>query len=168
MPQQRPVTFIGFLGELLSTLGAWLRGQAQVALCMFALYAAGFAYLDLPFWGLLAFLGGLLHFIPVIGAVLSLILPVVVSLIARGGQRQLLGLLVVFVVAQVLESFVLTPVILGARLRLRPALVFLALLAGGMLFGLLGALFAVPAVAAAVLFWRLLQRSTPQEPPPPS
>ena len=58
----------------------------------------------------------------------------------------------IFVVVQVLEGYVLTPKILGGRLNLHPMAVFLGLLAGGKLFGLLGVILAIPSIAIGKVF----------------
>jgi predicted PurR-regulated permease PerM len=146
------------LAEVARALGAWIRGQLKVALWMIVLYAAGFALIGVPFWPVIAIVCGSLHVVPMVGAVLGLLIPVGATLVAGGGGYKILAIVGVFVCAQALESFYLTPRILGSHLRLRPVVVFFALFAGGLLFGFLGAVFAVPAVAIAVLIWRLHYR----------
>lgn len=155
MPER---TILGFLAEILRTLARFVRGQVLIASWMTLIYAAGFFLLDVPLWPLIALVCGMLHLVPVIGAVLGLLVPVGVSLIAGRSAAQILGIIGVFAFTQALESFYLTPRILGTELRLKPVVVFLALMAGGLLFGFFGALFAVPAVAVAMLAWRIFYR----------
>ena len=69
-----------------------------------------------------------------------------------GGLWKLLGLVGVFVAVQSAEGYFLTPRILGSRLSLHPMAVFLGLLIGGKLFGLLGVILAVPTIAVAKVF----------------
>ena len=150
---------LGYLNAVFGLLASYIRGQFLVALWMMLLYAAGFALLGVPLWPLLALVCGSLHVVPMIGAVLGLLIPVGVAMIAGGSSYQILGIIAVFALAQGIEGFYLTPRILGSHLRVRPFLVFLALLIGGSLFGVLGALVAVPAVAIAMFTWRFLNRS---------
>ena len=158
MPGTNGRSFLEFLGELLRLLKDWVGGQLLIAFCMTVLYGAGFAALDVPLWALLAPLCGFFHLVPIVGGVFALLLPVTAVLIAGGGATKILWIIGVYVFVQALESFYLTPRILGSRLSLRPAVVFLALLAGSLMFGFLGALVAVPAVAAATMVWRIFQR----------
>ncbi len=149
---------LDFLVELLRLLKAWVGGQLLIAFCLTVLYGAGFAALDVPLWLLLAPVCGLFHLVPIIGGVFGLLIPVAAVLIAGGGATKILWIVGVYIAIQTFESFYLTPKILGSRLSLRPAVVFLALLLGSLMFGFLGALVAVPAVAAATLAWKIFQR----------
>lgn len=144
----------GFLKQSLRLFAAYVHGQLVIAFWMAVVYAAGYALVGVPWWALVAAVCGALHLVPILGAALGLVLPVVVSLAAGGGTNQILAILAVFVAAQAIEGFYLTPKILGSHLRMRRVLVFVALVAGSLLFGFLGAVFAVPAVAVAVLAWR--------------
>jgi predicted PurR-regulated permease PerM len=68
-----------------------------------------------------------------------------------------LWVLLVFLVGHVMESWVLTPRIVGRRIGLHPLVVIFAVLAGGELFGFLGVLLALPVAAAAKVFLRHLR-----------
>lgn len=128
-------------------------------LIMMALYAVGFELVKVPLWGLAAFLCGLFHLVPMMGAVLAVLIPVAFALIGGGGFGQILQIIGVFVVAQLLETFYLTPKILGRELRLSPLLVFVSVLIGGMTLGVVGALLAPPVVAIGLLIWRATHRA---------
>jgi predicted PurR-regulated permease PerM len=151
------------LSEIFRTLRSYVRGQLLVALWMIVLYAVGFALLNVPGWPFVAIICGSLHVVPTLGAALGLLIPVTVSLIAGRGLHQILGIIGVFVGAQLLETFYLTPKVVGSHVRIRPLVVFLALLAGGLLFGFIGALVAVPAVAVAMVIWRAFHRTEPPD-----
>jgi len=140
--------------EILRTLGAYVAGQFKVALILSLIYAAGFAICRVPFWGLVAFVCGFLNFIPFIGSLIGLGLALFVSWINSSDVYRLSGVLAVWVVAQGLEGFWITPRILGRRLQLRPIVIFLAILAGGLLFGPFGVLLAAPVAAVTMVVWR--------------
>ena len=76
----------------------------------------------------------------------------------RRWVRRIGGILGVFVVVQSIEGYFLTPRILGRRLSLHPMAVFLGLLIGGKLFGLLGIILAVPTIAIAKVFLKFLRQ----------
>lgn len=155
-PDRDGKELLRLLADVFRVFISYVRGQLLVAVCLIVVYAAGFALLEVPLWLLLALVCGAFHLVPMFGAVLGLLIPVTAVLVAGGGLNRVLAVVGVFVFAQALEGFYLTPRILGAHLRLSPLVVFLALLAGGMLFGFLGMLLAAPAAAIALLLWRVL------------
>ncbi len=102
---------------------------------------------------LLVFLGS---FIPVIGAVVTGVVAVVIALVAKGFVPAVIMLLVVLAVQQI-ESHVLQPFIMGKAVSVHPLAVVLGVTAGGFMFGIPGALFAVPLMAVlntSVLYLR--------------
>ncbi|MFC4902190.1 AI-2E family transporter [Kocuria oceani] len=93
--------------------------------------------------GILVFLGS---FIPIVGAVLTGAVAVLVALVANGFGTALAMLAFVLLVQQI-ESNVLQPLVMGRAVSLHPLAVFLAVASGTILFGIAGALFAVPVMA---------------------
>jgi predicted PurR-regulated permease PerM len=91
----------------------------------------------------LVFLGA---FIPLVGAVIAGFLAVVVALLAKGFVYALITLALVIAVQQ-LEGHVLQPLVMGRAVSIHPLAVVLAIAAGGVLAGIVGALLAVPTVA---------------------
>jgi len=142
------------LFDVLRTLRSYVRGQVLVSVIMVAVYAGGFVWAQVPLWFLAALICGFSHLIPVVGAYLALTFPILFVVIAGGDFGQVLRVLAVFGGGQLLENLYLSPKILGRELRLSPFLVFFAVLAGGLAFGVLGALLAPPAAAVAMLLWR--------------
>ncbi|WP_421083577.1 AI-2E family transporter [Rothia nasimurium] len=93
--------------------------------------------------GVLVFLGS---FIPVVGALLTGAIAVLLALVANGLVNALIMLAMVLIVQQI-ESNILQPLVMGKAVALHPLAVVVAVLAGSMLFGIIGALFAVPVLA---------------------
>ncbi|MCQ9385911.1 AI-2E family transporter [Brevibacterium sp. 50QC2O2] len=91
----------------------------------------------------LVFLGS---FIPIVGAVVTGFVAVVVALVSKGIVSAVIMLIVVLAVQQI-EGHVLQPFVMGKAVSVHPLAVVLAVSAGGFMFGILGALFAVPLVA---------------------
>jgi predicted PurR-regulated permease PerM len=140
--------------EIAHTLGFYAKGQAAIAGILMLVYSAGYALAGVPYWLAVGILSGALHMIPVAGALIALALPALAVLASGASPYRLLGALAVYLIAQGLEGFYLTPRMLGSRLRLPPVAVFVAVLAGGALFGFLGLLLAVPVLAVAAVVWR--------------
>jgi predicted PurR-regulated permease PerM len=133
-------------------LQAYVRGQLLIAMLMGVLYAIGFVLLKIPAGAGIAILAGFLNVIPYIGTLFGLILAAGFTMAAGGGFWRVAGVIGVFVAVQIIEGYFLTPRILGGRMRLHPMVVFLGMLIGGKLFGFLGIILAVPAIAVAKVF----------------
>ena len=137
-------------------LAAFLRGQIVVMIALGTIYAVGLQLVGLKLGLLIGMVAGLISFIPYLGATTGVVLAVVAALVqAQGFDLQLLLLVgVVFVVGQMLESYVLTPRIVGDKIGLHPMAVIFAIMAGGQLFGFLGMLIALPVAAVANVLLR--------------
>ncbi|WP_237205926.1 AI-2E family transporter [Rothia nasimurium] len=93
--------------------------------------------------GVLVFLGS---FIPVVGALLTGVIAVLLALVANGLVNALIMLAMVLIVQQI-ESNILQPLVMGKAVALHPLAVVIVVVAGSMLYGIVGALFAVPVLA---------------------
>ncbi|MEU7294098.1 AI-2E family transporter [Streptomyces exfoliatus] len=130
------------------TLTAYVRGTVLVALIDAVFIGLGLYFLDVPMAVPLAVFIFLFAFIPLVGAVISGALAVVVALVTNGLFTALMVLVVVLAVQQI-EGHVLQPFILGRAVRVHPLAVVLAVAAGGLTAGIGGAVVAVPLVAVA-------------------
>ncbi|OEJ33522.1 AI-2E family transporter [Streptomyces subrutilus] len=128
------------------TLTAYVRGTVLVALIDATFIGLGIYFLDVPMAVPLAVFIFLFAFIPLVGAVVSGALAVVVALVTQGVFSALMVLLVVLAVQQI-EGHVLQPFILGRAVRVHPLAVVLSVAAGGLIAGIGGAVVAVPLVA---------------------
>lgn len=128
------------------TLTAYVRGTVVVALIDAIFIGLGIWFLKVPMAVPLAVFIFLFAFIPLVGAVISGALAVVVALVTEGVFTALMVLVVVLAVQQI-EGHVLQPFILGRAVRVHPLAVVLSVAAGGMIAGIGGAVVAVPLVA---------------------
>lgn len=135
--------------ESSDVLGAFLRGQFLVMLALGVMYGIGLWAVGLDLGILIGIIAGLLTFVPYLGPASGIILGVIAALVQYGDWRYVAGVLAVFGVGQVVESYWLTPKLVGDRIGLHPVAVIFAVLAGSQLFGFLGMLLALP-VAAVV------------------
>ena len=138
-------------------LESYVRGQLLIGIIMAVFYAIGFGLLGVPAWAGIAALAGLLNAIPYVGTLLGIILACGFTLADGGGLWNIGAIIGVFIAVQSIEGYILTPRILGGRLNLHPMAVFLGLLIGGKLFGLLGVILAIPAIAIAKVFFKFLR-----------
>ncbi|MGY0492075.1 AI-2E family transporter [Streptomyces sp. WG-D5] len=128
------------------TLTAYVRGTVIVALIDAIFIGLGIFFLGVPMAVPLAVFIFLFAFIPLVGAVVSGALAVVVALVTQGVFVAVMTLVVVLAVQQI-EGHILQPFILGRAVRVHPLAVVLAVAAGGMVSGIGGAVVAVPLVA---------------------
>ncbi len=130
----------------LVTLSAYVRTQILVALVDGVGIGIGSAFfvpsLALPI-GILVFVGS---FVPIIGAIMTGAVAVVVVLVAEGWVAALIMLGIVLLVQQA-ESHILQPLLMGHAVSLHPVAVVLVVAAGSLAAGIVGALFAVPLAA---------------------
>lgn len=138
------------------TVGAFFRGQLLIALVDAVAIGIGLALLRVPLalpLAVVVFFGGLF---PIVGAVTAGALAVLVAL-AHGGVGLGLVVLALIVGVQQLEGNVLEPLILSHVVKLHPLIVVLAVTAGAVTFGVLGAFLAVPVVAVTGHVLRILR-----------
>ena len=129
-------------------LGGYIRGTALIALIDAVLIGIGIWLLGVPLafpLAVLIFLGG---FVPFVGATISGLVAVLVAFADQGWEIALVTLGIVLGV-QFLEGNFLQPIIQSRTVDLHPAIVLLAVAAGGSLFGIIGAYLAVPVTAVA-------------------
>lgn len=138
------------LGDIDSVLSEFLRGQLSVMVLLAAYYSIGLWLGGLNFALPVGILTGLLVFIPYVGFGSGLVLALMAALLQGDGGSALLAVAVVYALGQVLESFLLTPYLVGERIGLHPLAVIFALMAFGQLFGFVGVLVGLP-VSAALL-----------------
>ena len=140
--------------ESSEVLGAFLRGQFLVMIILGVMYGVGLWGVGLDLGILIGIIAGLLTFVPYLGPASGIILGCIAALVQYGDWQHLTGVLIVFGIGQVIESYWLTPKLVGDRIGLHPAAVIFAVLAGGQLFGFLGMLLALPVAAVANVLLR--------------
>ena len=152
----RPIepTFMKLARESDAVLGNFMRGQISVMLVLGMIYALGLWLVGVEFGFLIGFIAGLVSFVPYLGAFVGISAALVAALV-QGMDPMHLGLVVaVFMVGQTLESFFLTPWLVGDSIGLHPVAVIFSIMAGGQLFGFLGVLLALPVTAVVMVLLR--------------
>lgn len=167
-----------FLSHRLNhTIGGYFRGQLAVAVIVGAMVSVGLAILDLPFWLLVGMIAGLFNMVPLIGPWVGAIPGVAIALTTRDTTTAL-WVVAIMTIAQQIDNHFISPLVMQRTTSLHPAVVMLALLAGGSLGGFFGLLLAVPLTATIKVLvayvWRIYVLQQPfeevralAEPPPP-
>ena len=140
--------------ESSEVLGGFLRGQFLVMVILGVMYGLGLWAVGLDLGILIGIIAGLLTFVPYLGPTSGVVLGVLAALMQYGDWKHVAGVLAVFGVGQIIESYWLTPKLVGDRIGLHPVAVIFAVLAGGQLFGFLGMLLALPMAAVVNVLLR--------------
>lgn len=137
-------------------LGAFMKGQLLVMLCLGVVYAVGLALIGLDLALILGMLAGAASIVPYMGFVVGIAASLVAAAMQFGDGFYLLMVVLVFGVGQALEGMVLTPLLVGDKIGLHPVAVIFAIMAGGQLFGFTGVLLALPVAAVIMVLLRHL------------
>jgi predicted PurR-regulated permease PerM len=127
-------------------IGGFFRGQLLVALIVGVMCSAGLAIIGLRFWFLVGMIAGLFNIIPLVGPWIGGIPGVVIAL-TTGSPVKAMLVVAIMAGAQQIDNHFITPQVMQRAVRLHPAAVILALVAGGTLGGFFGLLLAVPTAA---------------------
>ena len=160
-------------GLVLRVFGQWLRGQVFLGITVGVATFVGLLLLSStvdPVFGrfaiLLSVVAGVLELLPIIGPIIEAIPAVLLALTA--GIDAAIAALVLYTVIQQLENNLLVPKIQGDAVELHPSAVMFALVVGGAIAGLLGAILALPVTAAARDVFRYLFHRLNEPPATPA
>jgi predicted PurR-regulated permease PerM len=156
LPRAVEPTVSRLAGQADDVLGAFLRGQLSVMLALGTMYSVGLMMVGIDLGLLIGMVAGLISFIPYLGAIVGVGAAVVAALVQYGDLWHVALVLAVFGIGQSVESFLLTPWLVGDKIGLHPVAVIFAIMAGGQLFGFFGVLLALPVAAVAMVVLRYL------------
>ena len=139
--------------ESREALGGWLAGMTLSAVAVFLTTWAGLALLKVPLALLCALVCGLLTFVPTIGPTLGTLLPMGVALLLVSPGK-MVQVLILRLILQNLEAFLLTPLLLSRTVNLLPTVALVSQLCLGVLLGLPGVLLALPLVVVLQVLGR--------------
>ena len=162
LPRNIEPTVVRLTRDCDEALGGFLRGQLLVMLSLGVIYALGLWLVGLNNGIAIGMIAGLVSFVPYLGAITGVLLAGVTAIIQNFEFWFLFSIAVVFTVGQLIESFLLTPNLVGDRIGMHPVLVVFTVLAGGQLFGFIGVLLALPVAAAGTVLVRFFYRGYKQ------
>lgn len=137
-------------------ISGYLRGQSLVCLALGSFYSLGLWLVGLKLGLLVGFLAGIISFIPYVGSISGFLIAIILVVTQYGTLPKIVAVVAVFAVGQFLEGNFLTPKLVGENIGLHPVWVMFALLAGGVLLGLLGMIIAVPVAACIGVLLRYM------------
>ena len=144
-PRERRPAVAAASREIVGKVSAWLGGQLMLGAIIGITSAIGLWLLGIPFFYVLALIAGVGEMIPIIGPILSAIPAVAVA--ATVSYQKALFVILFFVIQQQFENHVLVPKVMERQVGVSAVTVVVALLIGGNLLGIVGAILAVPTAA---------------------
>lgn len=136
--------------EMKHRMGFWLRGQLILSVIIFFLTFIGLSILGIKYALILALVAGIFEIVPFIGPLLSAI-PAIFFGFTQGTTEGILVAILYLVVQQV-ENNIIVPKVMGKSTGMNPLVVMLSILAGAQLYGIVGALLAVPVATALSVY----------------
>lgn len=134
--------------EINAAIGGFAKGQSLVCLTVGLYYCFALTLAGLDFSFVVGVVIGVAAFIPYVGALLGFMLSMGIALSQFPDWVSVSMIAGIFLVGQILEAYLFVPYFVGDRIGLHPVWVIFALLAGGVLYGFIGILFALPVAAA--------------------
>ena len=147
IPEEKKKNTVEILNKISKVAFRYLWGRAQVMILLAIMYYITFMIFDLPYAGLLIIFGTLITIIPYFGPFVSGLLPIVVSFIFFESLHKVLLFTMIIIIVQLIESYVLEPLIIGKEVKLNPLVVIIAVVAGGAVWGIAGMVLFVPLFA---------------------
>jgi predicted PurR-regulated permease PerM len=154
VPRDKSQRMIEVMEATSYTLQHWLLGQGITMVTVGMLTAVGLWIIGVPLAPLLGVIAGLLEFIPFIGPIAAAVPGVLIAL--TQGWNMALYAVIVYLIVQQSESHIIIPLIQREVVELPPALIILAVIAMGLVFGFLGALVATPLTAVVMVWIKML------------
>ncbi|MDA5193027.1 AI-2E family transporter [Govanella unica] len=150
------------VAEVDHILSGFLRGQAWVCVTVAIVYASGLMLSGLEYGLVIGIFAGFMKYLPYIGTAIALVLAGMTGVAQEGATLALFGgVAATFIVAEGIESSILTPRLVGERVDVPPAMVIFAVLMGGKLLGVLGVFLGVPIFAILRLIVREVMAPDP-------
>jgi predicted PurR-regulated permease PerM len=140
--------------EIYQVISNFLRGQIMVCFLLGTIYSVGLLLLHIPLALIIGMFAGLAALIPYFGMAVGMVSALLLAILHYHDFWHPLGVIGVFVLAQMMEGTIITPKIVGDKVGLHPVLIVLALMIWGRFLGFFGIVIAVPATAVLNVFWR--------------
>lgn len=158
IPRPYEQSTLAVVQECHSVLGAFVKGQFLVMILLGVVYATGLQLIGLEVGLIIGMIAGLASIIPYLGFAVGIVAAILATFLQFGiDWMQVVLVLVVFMIGQAVEGYILQPFLLGDKIGLSPVAVVFAVLAGAQLAGFMGMLIALPVAAVIVVLLRHLR-----------
>lgn len=142
LPTKWRPTFKKISSQISDQLARYIRGQIGVAIVVGLIFFLGYSIIGLDYALIFAILAGVMNLIPYLGSVISTVPALIVAIL--DSPWMLIKVLLVLAIEQLIESRLVSPMILGSNLNIHPLTILFILLVAGRIFGVPGVLLGVP------------------------
>ncbi|GAA4437239.1 AI-2E family transporter [Ravibacter arvi] len=149
------------LNKIYYAVQSYLLGLVTVMGIVAVLNTVGLWFLGIQYAWFFGIFASLLMLLPYIGIAIGSILPAIFALATKDSAWYAVGVIGWFQVVQFLEGNIITPNIVGSKVSINPLMAVIALLLGGMLFGLAGLILALPITAVLKVFFDAIPSMKP-------
>lgn len=122
----------------------YLYGKFILMVFLAVIYAVGMAAFGVSNFIIISLLAALLSIIPYIGNIIAFLIAIGLGYVADGDTTALIGIVITFTVAQFIESYLFEPYVVGDNVNLDPFVTILAVVAGSMVWGVIGMILSIP------------------------
>ncbi len=133
------------LHEMNQKVGSYVQGQITVAIAVMIMFMLGYTIIGLRFGLVFGLIAGPLNLIPYFGSALAMVPALIVG--AMTSPQMLIEVIAVFFVEWLLETQLISPLVMGSKLEMHPITIVVVLLTAGNLFGLVGVILGIPGFA---------------------
>ncbi|MCD5537819.1 AI-2E family transporter [Lactobacillus delbrueckii] len=144
-PQRWEQATSKLLHEVNQAVSSYVIGQVSVAICVGIMLFIGYTIIGEPYGAALAIFSGFLNLIPYFGTFIGLIPALIIDLVTD--LSMVAKVLVVFFIEQIIETRVISPLVVGNRLKMHPATTIIVMLGAGSVWGLWGVIGGIPIYA---------------------
>lgn len=142
------------LHKLNMQIGNYIRGQLIDAIIVGVLAIFSLWLINLKYFFLVGAFTGLANLIPYFGPIAGTLIAIVFSVFQTGDFHMAIYIVLVFTIIKLLDDVLIQPLVVARSVHMNPAIVLLAILAGGKLFGILGMLLSVPITGFIIVIVR--------------
>lgn len=146
-PKQNRATIYEVLKETILTYYNFAKGMLLVYLLVGILNSVGLLLIGVPHAFLFGFTAAVLTFIPYVGIMIGALLPVIVVWVTHNAIWYPVAVIIMFGFVQILEAYLIFPLAVGKRLKINTLIVFIMIVAGGILWGAAGMILFIPMVS---------------------
>ncbi len=139
----------------------YLAGKLLLMVFLAILYYTGLRLTGLENALLISLLSAALSIIPVVGNLIGYLIAISVSLLTGGGMAAVLGISITFAMAQIIDTYILQPIVLGPKVDVHPVFIILSVVLGYHLWGIIGLVLAIPVFGMIAVLCRTVPVLSP-------
>ena len=154
IPKKHKIPFSKKIIRIDHVLSSFFRGKFIISLFLILYYSGLLSLINIDGALSIGAIIGVLSFIPYLGTILGLLLALSFSILQVGSFISVFYVILIFILGQIIESYILEPKFISKSVGLHPLIGMFAILAGGAAFGVIGVLLSIPITAIiAVIFF---------------